>query len=112
MHTDMQSIRRRETSMLLKIMHELAAAKAQGNIVDVWWSLEDLAMHAISCKTVMVRDRAIRELERHRSEFRTADCTDRFGSLAIFWSLPPNPFPYIEPANWDEAPEISIPTRP
>lgn len=107
MHVETKSTAGREASIFLAIMNELAKGKAQRDQVEIWWALDDIAFLALGAQNAAVRNRAVRELERHRNRHRIAGCTDRFGSLDVFWDLPPAPFPYIEPANDDAAPEPS-----
>ena len=107
MNVETQSATRREASFFLASMNDLAKAKAQRDQVEIWWALEDIAGLALGAQNAAVRNRAVRELDRHRDRHRIAGCTDRFGSLDVFWNLPPEPFPYVEPANDDEAPWTS-----
>lgn len=104
MNIETQSAARREASLFLACMNELAKAKLLRDQVEIWWALDDIAFLALGAQNAAIRNRAVRELDRHRDRYRTNGCTDRFGSLDVFWDLPPEPFPYVEPANDDDAP--------
>lgn len=84
----MQTAKVIHLSILAAILKELDRAKASGDLVETWWALDDLAGRALRAPGWHERVHAARELEKHRAEYRTEECTDRFGDLAIIWGLP------------------------
>lgn len=95
MKNQAQTFKQSKAAVLPRILAELDAAKASGDQAEIWWALDDMAFCALHAPERAERVRAGRELEKHRAEYRTPGCTDRFGFLAVIWGLPEAPRPKL-----------------
>lgn len=95
MKNQAQTFKQSKAAVFPRILADLDAAKASSDQVEIWWALDALAGHALHAPKWAERIRASRELEKHRAEYRTSGCTDRFGSLALIWGLPKAPRPKL-----------------